>query len=97
MTGSVTETLPEEFKFRGLLQGKLHEYNEATNELTIGFDSETTITYVVKAGTSEQIENAVFSGTWITVDSQMNKITGDVEGDITLTLAEPTPTPTPTP
>jgi len=98
-TGFVTETLPEGFKYvwGSLSGGKLQEYNETTNNLMINFKGQTTITYVVKAGTAEQIENAVFSGTWRTVDSQMNLIDGTVEGDTTLTLSEPTPTPTPTP
>jgi len=91
-TGSVTETLPEGFKYRGVLSGgKLHEYDETTNELTMDFDSETSITYIVKAGTAEQIRDAVFSGTWTTIDSKTFEIiNGTVEGDTTLTLTEPT-------
>jgi len=89
--GIVTETLPEGFKFRGLSPssgGEILEYDETTNNLTIGFRSETTITYIVKAGTVEQIQNAEFSGTWVTMDSQGDKINGDVTGDTRLTLAE---------
>jgi len=93
--GKVTETLPEGFEYVwGSLPSDKCDYNEATNNLTIDFEGETTITYVAKAGTAEQIGNAVFSGTWRTVDSQLNKINGDVTGDTTLTLGtEPTPTP----
>jgi len=95
-TGSVTETLPDGFSHRGVLSGgKLFEYDETTNELTIDFDGgATTLIYWVKAGTAEQIGNAVFSGTWNTVDSQLNTISGSIEGETRLTLAEPTPTPT---
>ena len=103
ITGLVTETLPEGFTCKGLASGsggEISEYDTATNTLTIGFGSETTVTYIVETGTAEQIESAVFSGTWSTMDSQGEKINGDVEGDDTLTLGvgpKPTPTPTPTP
>jgi PGF-CTERM protein len=103
LTGVVTETLPEGFVYRGLASGsggELLDYDENTNVLKIGFGTEATVTYRVKAGTAAQIENAVFSGTWSTTDSQMEKITGDVTGDTSLTLGvgpKPTPTPTPTP
>jgi subtilisin family serine protease len=91
--GKVIETLPDGFEYvLGSLPSDKCDYKEATNNLTIYFEGETTITYVVKAGTAEQIETAVFSGTWRTVDSQLNKINGSVEGDATLTLAEPEPT-----
>ena len=94
--GKVTETLPEGFEYVwGSLRSDKCDYDEATNNLTIDFEGETTMTYVVKAGTAEQIENAVFSGTWRTVDSQLNKINGSVGGDTTLG-EKPTPTPTPT-
>jgi len=90
--GKVTETLPEGFEYvLGSLRSDKCDYDEATNNLTIDFEGETTMTYVVKAGTAEQIENTVFSGTWRTVDSQLNKINGSVEGDTTLMLAEHTP------
>jgi len=100
--GTVTETLPEGFTYWGLESGgKLREYDEATNKLKIDFCAETTLTYRVKAGTAEQIETAVFSGTWISFDvTQGKSISGDIEGDDTLTLGvgpKPTPTPTPTP
>jgi len=99
--GTVTETLPEGFTYQGLVNGgKLYEYNRTTNNLTIDFESETTITYRVKAGTAEQIETAVFSGTWKTLDANYEKVSGDIEGDDRLTLGvgpKPTPTPTPTP
>jgi PGF-CTERM protein len=93
--GKVTETLPEGFEYvLGSLPSAKSEYDRETNNLTIDFEGETIITYVVKAGTAEQIGTAVFSGTWRTVDSQLNKIDGDVTGDTTLTLgSEPTPTP----
>jgi PGF-CTERM protein len=98
VTGFVTEQLPEGFSYRGVLSGgKLFEYDEATNNLTIDFNAGgTVLTYLVKAGTEEQIKNAVFSGTWTTVDSQMNIVSGSIAGDTTLKLAGPTPTPTPT-
>jgi len=99
ITGYVTETLPEGFRYQGLSLssgGETRDYDETTNNLTIEFREETTITYVVKAGTAEQIKNAEFSGTWGTIDRQGDKINGDVTGDTTLTLGEePTPTPTP--
>ena len=100
ITGGVTETLPEGFTYSGLSPssgGEYEDYDETTNNLTIGFESETTITYVVKAGTEEQISAAEFSGTWRTIDSELNKIDGDIGGDTTLTLAVPTPTPTEAP
>ena len=100
--GIVTETLPDGFTCMGLSPssgGTIEEYDKTTNNLTIGFSMETTVTYIVKTGTVEQIEKA-FSGTWNTMDSQGDKINGDVEGNTTLTLAEgskPTSTPTATP
>jgi len=101
ITGLVTETLPEGFTCTGLASGsggEIREYDETTNNLTIGFGSESTVTYIVETGTAEQIETAVFSGTWSTMDLQGEKINGDVEGDDTLTLGVgPKPTPTPTP
>jgi hypothetical protein len=103
ITGLVTETLPEGFTCTGLASGSggtIEEYDTATNTLKVGFGSETTITYLVETGTAEQIESAVFSGTWSTMDATGKKINGDVGGDTTLTLGEgpkPTPTPTPTP
>ena len=92
--GIVTEHLPEGFTCTGLASGsggEISKYDKITNNLTIGFGSETTVTYIVETGTAEQIETAVFSGTWSTIDSQGEKISGDVEGDTTLTLAEHTP------
>jgi hypothetical protein len=99
--GYVTETLPEGFEYvRGSLPSESYKYDEETNELRIEFKIEQTITYRVQAGTAEQIENAVFSGTWETLDTGGDgKITGDVTGDTSLTLGvgpKPTPTPTPT-
>jgi hypothetical protein len=93
-TGSVTETLPDGFSYEGVLSGgTLYGYDETTNDLTMDFQGgATTLIYKVKAGTAEQIKNAVFSGTWTTVDSQLNKISGSIGGETTLTLAEPTPT-----
>ncbi|MGB2841573.1 MAG: S8 family serine peptidase [Halobacteriota archaeon] len=97
--GIVTETLPEGFTYvpDSLTGNADATFDATTNNLTINFESETTVTYIVEAGTAEQIENAVFSGTYKTLDEGFNPITGDVEGDTTLTLAEPTPTPTPMP
>ena len=96
--GSVTETLPDGFEYvLGSLPSETSDYNKATNELTIEFASVTTITYVVKAGTEEQIEAAEFSGTWSTVHSKSGDIiNGPVTSDTKLTfVAEPTPTPPP--
>jgi hypothetical protein len=95
--GYVTEMLPEGFEYvRGSLPSASYVYDEETNELRIEFKMKQTITYRVQAGTAEQIENAVFSGTWMTLDMG-GKITGDVTGDTSLTLGEgPKPTPTPT-
>ena len=84
--GTVTETLPEGFKLQDV---RYPGYNETTHELVINFENETSITYYVKAGTAEQIENAVFSGTYKTLDAGLNEITGEVGGDTTLTLATP--------
>jgi len=97
--GTVTETLPDGFTYRGLVSGgSLREYDEATNNLTIDFEGDTSITYLVKAGTAEQIETAVFSGTWKTLNIIGEKIYGYVEVEDTLTLGVgPKPTPTPTP
>ena len=97
--GTVTEQLPEGFKCRGLSLssgGEIQDYDETTNSLTIGFRMETTVTYIVETGTAEQIETAVFSGTWKTFDAKLSDISGDIEGDDTLTLGVgPKPTPTP--
>jgi hypothetical protein len=83
-TGIVIERLPKGFKYVSC-----PEYNETTNELMIEFKNETSKTYFVRAGTAEQIENAVFSGTYKTLDRGLNEITGEVGGDTTLTLATP--------
>jgi len=93
--GEVKETLPEGFKYvEGSSSGEeIPTYDEVTNELIIHFANETTITYLVEAGTAEQIADAVFSGKYFITDEDLNPIEGDVEGDTTLTLAEPTPTP----
>lgn len=98
-TGSVTETLPEGFSYRGVLSGgTLYEYDETTNDLTMDFQAGAlTLIYKVKAGTAEQVEDAVFSGTWTTFDSQLNPISGSIGGETRLTVAEPTPTPTEAP
>ena len=95
--GSVTETLPEGFEFKGVLSGgKL--YDRQANVFTMDFEGgETTLIYSLKAGTKEQIEAAEFSeGTWTTmVDSESNIIDGPVTGHTELTfVADPTPTPT---
>ncbi len=93
--GQVTETLPDGFAYHGPQVYKLIEYNETTNTLTLNFTNEVTKTCLVKTGTAEDIENAVFSGTWETFDANLNKILGDVEGDDTLTTPTPTPTEAP--
>ena len=98
--GEVKETLPGGFKYvEGSSSGEeIPTYDEVTNELIIHFANETTITYLVEAGsTAEQIADAVFSGKYFITDEDLKPIEGDVEGDTTLTLAEPTPTPTATP
>jgi hypothetical protein len=101
--GSVTELLPEGFSYRGLDSasgGELKEYDPAANTLVINFRAASNVTYLVKTGTEDQIEDAVFSGTWKTTDSSLNILSGDIQGDTTLTLGtgpKPTPTPTPTP
>lgn len=94
--GDVKETLPEGFKYvPGSIIGEARfiSYDETTNELMIQFKNETTIKYLVEAGTAEQIETAVFSGKYFTTED-LKPIEGDIGGDTTLTLAEPTPTPT---
>jgi len=101
--GTTSELLPEGFTYRGLASesgGALRDYDEATNTLTIDFDGVATVTYLLSAGTAEQIESATFSGTWKTTDATLHKLSGDIEGDTSLTLGvgpKPTPTPTPTP
>ena len=98
--GEVKETLPGGFKYvEGSSSGEeIPTYDEVTNELIIHFANETTITYLVEAGsTAEQIADAVFSGKYFITDEDLNPIEEDVEGDTTLTLAESTPTPTATP
>jgi hypothetical protein len=99
LTGMAIEILPDGFTFRGLAPGSggVHmDYDRMTNNLTLGFGDETTIQYLVETGTADQIEDAVFSGTWSTVKQNLDKISGEVVGDTTLTLAtEPMPTPTP--
>ena len=101
LTGMAIETLPDGFAFRGLAPGSGGEYRDydgKTNELTLGFGDGTTVQYLVETGTADQIEDAVFSGTWSTVKENLDKISGEVEGDTTLTLATgPTPSPTPSP
>jgi hypothetical protein len=101
LTGLVVEALPVGFTFRGLALGsggEYRDYDRMTNNLTLGFEGETTVQYLVETGTAEQLEAAVFAGTWSTVKQNLDKISGEVEGDTTLTLAtEPTPSPTPTP
>ena len=87
--GSVRETLPEGFAFRGLVSGNAtYEYDEPTRDLKIEFRNEVTVTYRLKAGTAKQIEDAVFSGTWKTLDTNLDTLSGDVGGDDTLELGE---------
>jgi nitrous oxidase accessory protein len=98
--GIVTELLPPGFSYRGIdgSGGKLKEYDPATNTLVINFLGVPNVTYRVKTGTADQIEDAVFSGTWKTLDFGLNTLSGDIQGDTTLTLGTgPTPTPTLTP
>ena len=98
--GIVTETLPEGFTYKRLASGSGGDYTvyppyNPTNTLTIEFRMETTVTYIVETGTAEQIETAVFNGTWNTMDSQGDSIKGNVEGNTTITLGEEEPTATP--
>jgi len=96
LAGFVNETLPEGFTYvPNSLTGNasVYSYDATTNNLTINFESETMVTYIIESGMAEQIENAVFSGTYKTFDGGLKPITGGVEGDTTLTLAEPTPMP----
>jgi len=97
--GSVNETLPEGFEYvEGSIEGNasLISYDKTTNELKIQFENETTVKYLVMR-TAEQITDAVFSGTYYTTYENLTSTTGDIEGETTLTLAEPTPTPTEVP
>ena len=97
--GGVTETLPEGFKFRGVLSGGDTFFgDETTNNYTFKFDgTATTLIYKVKAGTKEQIENASFNGTWKTLSQGEDK-EGFVIGDDEVELGvKPTPTPSPSP
>jgi PGF-CTERM protein len=98
-TGVVTEILPEGFiyvKWSAGIAESDAKWDSETNELKVYFEGETTITYIVTAGTTEDAE---FSGTWTTVDEEtMAEKEGTVGGNTNLTLAGgPTPTPTPTP
>ena len=80
--GIVTETLPAGFTYvLGSLPSDTAEYEPATNNLTLYFKGVTKLTYHVEAGTAEQIEDAVFSGVWKTLDMQLNKLSGDVAGE----------------
>ena len=96
--GSVTETLPEGFTYiPGSIKGEasIIPYDTTTNELKIQFENATSISYMVGAGTADQIANAQFSGTYWFKDAAMKTIEGAITGDTTLTVAgEPTPTPT---
>jgi len=95
--GSVTETLPEGFTYiPGSIKGEasLISYDNTTNELKIQVENATSISYMVGAGTEDQIVNAQFSGAYWFKDAAMKTIEGAITGDTTLTLAgEPTPTP----
>jgi len=101
--GTVTELLPEGFSYSGidpLSGGRVNDYDAATNTLKLDFNGVPNVTYRVKTGTADQIEDAVFSGTWKTLDPSLSTLSGDIQGDTTLTLGtgpKPTPTPTPTP
>ena len=94
--GSVTETLPEGFTYiPGSIKGEasIISYDTTTNELKIQFENATSISYMVGAGTADQIANAQFSGTYWFKDAAMKTIEGAITGDTTLTVAgEPTPT-----
>ena len=100
-TGIVGETLPDGFEYvHGSFTGSADAPPYSGNNLIIEFREETIITYNATAGTAEQIEDAVFSGTYKAADKDAELIIGNVTGDTTLTLAEgpkPTPTPTSTP
>lgn len=98
--GSVTETLPEGFTYiPGSIKGEasIISYDNTTNEVKIQVENATSISYMVGAGTADQIANAQFSGfsgTYWFKDAAMKTIEGAITGDTALTLAgEPTPTP----
>ena len=100
--GTVTEKLPEGFIYvPGSTEDSegnqvFPEYDETKNELIITFENVTAITYLVEAGTEEQIKKAAFFGTWETPDQKKPtaQISGTVTGDEQLTFGEsPTPTP----
>jgi hypothetical protein len=98
--GSVNELLPDGFMYiPGSIKGEasLISYDETGNELKIQFENATSVSYMVGAGTSDQIANARFSGTYWFRDVDLKVIEGAIEGDETLTLGTgPKPTSTPT-
>jgi hypothetical protein len=100
--GEVIEVLPDGFSYvEGSAKDNngdqvLLQYNEATNELTVQFSNVSTISYILEAGTAEQINAAIFSGNWTTPKGlDLGELSGTVTGDANLTAAEePTPSPT---
>jgi len=99
--GIVWERLPDGFTYRGVAPGSGGEYmayDPTSNNLTLGFRDQTTVQYLVETGTADQIEDAVFSGTWKTLAFSGSEPSGAIQGDRTLTLGTgPKPTPTPPP
>jgi hypothetical protein len=100
--GEVIEFLPDGFSYvEGSAKDNngdqvLLQYNEATNELTVQFSNVSTISYILEAGTTEQINAAIFSGNWTTLKGlDLGELSGTVTGDANLTAAEGT-TPPPT-
>ena len=96
--GIVWESLPDGFTYMGIAPGSGGEYMDydlTSNSLTLGFRDKTTVQYLVETGTADQIEDAVFSGTWKTLAFSGDEPSGDIQGDSTLTLGTgPKPMPT---
>lgn len=82
-TGIVNEALPEGFTYvPGSLTGNASaSYDETTNNLTIDFESELTVTYNVTASSYDQIP-AEFSGTYKTLTPELDVEIGNVGGDM---------------
>ena len=93
--GVVWEVLPEDFDYvNGSYTGDAPNkvtYNETTRTLMVPFCAETSIAYSVNASSYDQ--TAEFSGTWRTMDSQMNKTNGTVGGDIMVVVSGTPPAP----
>lgn len=84
--GHVFEQLPPGYSYVDDSATNVLEtaYNAATRTLTLKMEPGVTATYRVNAGSSD----GTFAGTYLTIDSGANPITGDVMGDTVLTLAD---------